>query len=144
VTTRQYCTFAVGELMVGIAVERVREIISDPDVTPVPMAPPAVLGVLNLRGEIVTVIDARRCLGVADRDSVDGTSHVIIETEGETVSLVVDTQYEVAEVDPASAQPVPETIRADVRRLLSAIHELGDGPLMLVLEPDHGLTAATT
>jgi chemotaxis signal transduction protein len=69
---------------------------------------------------------------------------VIIETEGETVSLVVDTEYEVAEVDPATAQPVPETIRADVRRLLSAIHELGGGPLMLVLEPDHGLTTATT
>jgi purine-binding chemotaxis protein CheW len=142
--TQQYCTFTVGDLLIGIEVQRVREILSDPEVTPVPLAPPGVLGLLNLRGEIVTVIDARRRLGVPDRESCAGASHVIIGTEGETVSLVVDAEEEVAEVDESTALPVPESIRPEVRRLLSSIYELGHGPLMLVLDADHGLTATAT
>lgn len=140
--SKQFCTFAVGELVLGIDVARVREVLFEPDVTPVPLAPASVQGLLNLRGEIVTVIDARRCFGLPDRGGVDDCEHVIIGTEGETISLVVDSEREVAEVDPAAAQPVPENIRPDIRRLLSAIHQLDDGPLMLVLDTDRGLTAA--
>jgi len=140
----QYCTFGVGGLLIGIEVERVREILSDPDVTPVPLAAPDVLGLLNLRGEIVTVIDARQRLGLLAAADDHGGPHVIIGTEGETVSLVVDTEEDVADVDPATAQPVPDTIRADVRRLLRAIYELDNGPLMLVLDfarDSHGASA---
>ena len=136
----QYCTFGVGDLLVGIEVQRVREILADPEVTPVPLAPPSVLGLLNLRGEIVTVIDGRRRLGLAERDPTAATAHVIVWTEGEVVSLVVDAEEEVAEVDPATAQPVPETIREDLRKLLSSIYELDTGPLMLVLDADRTLS----
>jgi purine-binding chemotaxis protein CheW len=141
--TRQYCTFAVADLLIGIDVERVREILAGPELTPVPLAPPAVLGLLNLRGEIVTVIDVRGPLGVAD-GSPPGDTHVIIGTDGETVSLVVDAEQEVTELDPATAQAVPETIRPDVRRALSAIYELDNGPLLLVLDIEQGLTTTPT
>jgi purine-binding chemotaxis protein CheW len=140
--TRQYCTFAVGELRVGIEVERVREVLSEPDVTPVPMAPAGVLGLLNLRGEIVTVIDARRRLQVADGGGApSGGAHVIVPTEGETISLLVDSEEEVAELDEAAIQPVPDTVNGEVRRLLTGIYELGSGPLLLVLDVDRGLSA---
>jgi purine-binding chemotaxis protein CheW len=139
-TDAQYCTFAVGGLVIGLEVQRVREVLSQPEVTPVPLAPPGVVGLLNLRGEIVTVIDARHRLGLPARGPDQDCSHVIVPTEGEVISLVVDSEGEVAELDPATAQPVPETIRPEIRRLLSSIFELSSGPLLLVLDADRGLS----
>ena len=59
-----YCTFRVGGLLVGVDVERVQEVLHDPELTPVPLAHESVVGLLNLRGQIVTAIDARRRLGL--------------------------------------------------------------------------------
>ena len=137
----RYCTFAVGELLVGIEVERVSEVLLDPDVTPVPHAGDGVLGLLNRRGEIVTVLDARRRLGLESAGSVPVTdsAHVIVGLDGETVSLVVDAEGDVVEVDPARLTPVPETVRPELRRVLAGIHELPGGQLMAVLDADRGL-----
>lgn len=141
---RQYCTFAVGDLLVGIDVERVREILFDPDLTPVPMAHPAILGLLNLRGEIVTVLDARHRLGLPAGETTGDRSHVIVTADGETVSLLVDGEREVVEVDPRTALPPPETIAPEVRRLLSEIYELDTGELLVTLDAGLGLTTLTT
>lgn len=138
-SVRQYCTFAVGELLVGIEVTRVGEVLFGPEVTPVPHAGPDVLGLLNRRGEIVTVLDARRRLGVGEVDPSSTGAHVVLGLDGETVSLLVDAEDDVVEVDPAQMQPVPETVRPEVRRGLAGIHELPDGRLMVVLDPDRGL-----
>ncbi len=143
-TGKQYCSFTVGELSVGIEIERVREILADQDVTPVPLAPSSVLGLLNLRGELMTVVDARRRLGLSERDGDQPTAHVIVSTGGEAMSLVVDAENYVVDVDPATAQDVPETIRSEVRVLLSKIHELADGTLLLVLDPDRALSPIAT
>ena len=144
VAGKQYCSFTVGELMVGIEATRVREILNDQDVTPVPLAPTSVLGLLNLRGELMTVVDARQRLGLSKRDPDQPTSHVIVSTEGEALSLVVDAENEIIDVDPATAQVVPETVRSEVRMLLSAIYELADGTLLLVLDPDRALSLIAT
>jgi len=77
---KQYCSFIVGELLVGIEVDRVREILTDQEVTPVPLAPTSVLGLLNLRGELMTVVDARRRLGLHERDGDQPAAHVIVVT----------------------------------------------------------------
>ena len=65
--TRRFCTFNLDRLWFGIPVERVQEVIASPAVTPVPLAPRAVTGLINLRGQIVTVIDLRRRLGFEER-----------------------------------------------------------------------------
>jgi purine-binding chemotaxis protein CheW len=141
---RQYCSFTVGELLVGIEVERVREILTDQEVTPVPLASTSVLGLLNLRGELMTVVDARRRFGLSERDRGAPAAHVIVLTEGEALSLVVDAENEVVEVDPASAQDVPETVRSELRMLLSEIYELPNGSLLLALDPDRALSLIAT
>ena len=64
---RRFCTFNLNQLWFGIPVERVQEVIASPAVTPVPLAPRAVAGLINLRGQIVTVIDPRRRLGCENR-----------------------------------------------------------------------------
>ena len=143
-TCKQYCSFDVGELLIGIEVERVREILADQQVTPVPLASTSVLGLLNLRGELMTVIDARRRLGLSERVGGEPTAHVIVLTGGEALSLVVDAENEVVDVDPAAGQDVPETVRAEVRALLSEIYELADGTLLLALDPDRALSLTAT
>jgi purine-binding chemotaxis protein CheW len=143
-TGKQYCSFTVGELLVGIEVDRVREILADQKVTPVPLATSSVLGLLNLRGELMTVVDARRRLGLGEREAGQPAAHVIVLTGGEALSLVVDAENEVVEVDPTTAQDVPETVRSEVRTLLSEIYELADGTLLLALDPDRALSLIAT
>jgi purine-binding chemotaxis protein CheW len=141
---QRYCTFAVGELRLGIEAERVREILLEQELTPVPRAHPSVLGLLNLRGRIVTAIDARHRLGLPTRDPGEGIAHVITWGEGEAVSLVVDAEREVVEVDTETRQQVPETVRPEIRGLVTTVYEVDAGDLLLVLDPDRTTSIATT
>jgi len=137
VTAQAYCTFRVGTLLVGIDVARVQEVLHDTELTPVPLADDSVLGLLNLRGEIVTAIDARRRLGLDARPPEVRAAHVLVRCESEVVSLVVDAEDEVVEVDGA-ADEVPETLGSAIRALVTGIHQLDTG-LLLVLDPDRTL-----
>jgi purine-binding chemotaxis protein CheW len=139
----RYCTFEVGEMLIGIEVGEVREVLVDPDVTPVPLAPSGVLGLLNRRGEIVTVIDSHQRLGVARVAGEIPSTHVIIGLDGETVSLPIDAEGDVIEVDALRRLPVPGTVRPSLRRLLDAIVELDGGRLMLALAPERTLAVAS-
>lgn len=132
-----YCTFRVGGLLVGVDVERVQEILHDPELTPVPLAHDSVVGLLNLRGQIVTAIDARRRLGLDRRNPEERTAHVIVRCQSEAVSLVVDVEDEVVEVE--APHDVPETFSSDIRELVTGVHEL-DSHLLLVLDADRTLS----
>lgn len=132
-----YCTFRVGGLLIGVDVERVQEVLYDPDMTTVPLADDSVLGLFNLRGQIITAIDARRRLGLADREPDDRATHVIVRCASEAVSLVVDREDEVVDVDDPEA--VPETFSNEIRNLLTGIHQL-DAGLLLVLDADRTLS----
>jgi purine-binding chemotaxis protein CheW len=143
VSTLRYCTFEVGEMLIGIEVGEVREVLVDPDVTPVPLAPAGVLGLLSCRGEIVTVIDSHHRLGASRTREGMPSTHVIIGLDGETVSLPIDTEGDVIEVDSRRRLPVPGTVRPSLRRLLDAIVELDSGRLMLALAPERTLAIAS-
>jgi purine-binding chemotaxis protein CheW len=134
-----FCTFRVGGLLVGVDIERVQEVLHDPHLTPVPLAEDSVLGLLNLRGQIVTAIDTRRRLGLEERGPEAGATHVIVRGHAEAVSLVVDVEDEVVEVDAQSVDDVPESLSSTVRDLLSGIHQL-DAGLLLVLDIDRTLS----
>src|SRR5271157_3675628 len=90
----RFCTFYLGRLWFGIAVERVQEVISSPAITPVPLAPRAVAGLINLRGQIVTVIDLPRRLGIGHRGRtppaivVGGSKNPLVVLLGERVEEV--------------------------------------------------------
>jgi purine-binding chemotaxis protein CheW len=140
----RYCTFAVGSLLVGIDVDRVREIVIEPEIVPVPFAPPGVLGLINRRGEIITAIDARvRFGGDATVGGPVPETHVILRVDGETISLAVEAEGDVIEVDPALLQPVPETVSAALRRLLRGVAPLPDGRLMVDLRAERAVAEVT-
>ncbi len=134
-------TFEADGLLLGVDVARVQEVLGGGDVTPVPLAPPAVLGLLNLRGRILTVVDARQRLGLAPRpvgDNDDALVQVVLGSGGEAVSLVVDRAGDVVDVDLRSREPVPVTLDATIRTFVTAVHQLADA-LLLVLDVDRAL-----
>jgi purine-binding chemotaxis protein CheW len=138
----RYCTFTVGTLLVGVEVDRVREIVIAPEIVPVPLASAGVLGLVNRRGEIVTALDARVRFG-ADATGPVPETHVIVGLDGETVSFAVDGEGEVVEIAPESVHPVPETVPAPLRRLLRGVAELPDGRLMVDLRAERTVAEAT-
>ncbi len=141
-TERQFCTFYVDRLLLGIAIERVDEVLRHHMITPVPLAHPHIAGLLNLRGQIVTAIDARRRLGLAERSPAAAPTIVVIRSTGESVSLLVDQLGDVVDVTQDQFVDVPVSVGAAIRSLASGAYKL-DGNLLLVLDPDQTLAVAS-
>ena len=144
---RQYASCLVGGLLVGIRVEEVQEVTSGAELTPVPLAPPLVSGLLNLRGRIVTAIDLRRSLQEADRTPGARTPgarpvNLILRAEDGGVSLLVDQVGDVVEVDDDDFASPPPTLRGRLRELITGAYTL-DGKLLLVLDTEAVLACST-
>lgn len=142
--TKQFCTFYLDNSMFGVDVLKVQEVIRFQEMTRVPLAPPLVKGLLNLRGHIVTTIDMRERLGLAPSHSEDLPSNVVTKFDEGLVSLLVDRIGEVLDVSMDDFEPPPETLQQEFRSVISGVYKLETG-LMLVLNIDHivgiGVTA---
>jgi len=140
--TQQYSSCFVDDLLVGIKVEAVQEVTSGSELTPVPLAPALVSGLLNLRGQILTAIDLRRCLQLGDRPADQRPVHIILRTDDGCVSLLVDQVGDVLEVNDEDFEVPPRTLRGRLRDLITGAYKL-DGRLLLVLNPVGVLACST-
>jgi purine-binding chemotaxis protein CheW len=140
--SQQYCTFHVGDLFLGIEVERVQEVLRDCDITPVPTAPGEIRGLINLRGQIVTAVDLRTRFGIDQRFEAAPTV-LVLESATELLSLVVDRAGDVVEVDDAIFEEPPDTLTGESRRLIKGTFKL-EGTLLLVLDVEHAVAVGTT
>ncbi|CDI02557.1 MAG: chemotaxis protein CheW [Candidatus Competibacter denitrificans] len=129
---RQLCTFFLEERFFGIEVERVQEVIRYQTVTPVPLAPAVVRGLINLRGQIVTAIDLRRLLQVEDRADERLPINIVMHARQGIFSLLVDRIGDVLEVDEDSFEHPPDTLDGIARELIRGAYKL-QGRLLLVL-----------
>src|ERR1700729_202449 len=132
---RQFCTFYLGAEYFGLDVLKVQEIIRYQEMTRVPLAAPAVRGLINLRGQIVTAIDLRRCLDMADRPSDQLPLNVVVQTDDGAVSLLVDEIGDVLEVAEKLFEPPPETLKGTARELIRGAYKLKDR-LLLILDTE--------
>ena len=137
--TRQYSTFSVDGLFFGVEVSRVQEVIRYQEMTPVPIAPPAVGGLINLRGQIVTAIDLRQRLGLGTRPDGRLPMNVVLRTDDGAVSLLVDEIGDVLDVTDETFEAPPETLHGAARELILGAHKLA-GRLLLVLDTDRAVT----
>lgn len=133
--SRQLCTFSLDGLLFGIEISRVQEVIRHQAMTPVPLASPAVRGLINRRGQIVTAIDLRRRLQLRERPEGELAMNVVVHTGDEAVSLLVDEVGEVADVEEASFEPPPDTLTGSARGLILGAYKL-DGRLLLLLDTE--------
>jgi len=139
---RQYCTFTVGGGCYGLEVRRVQEIVGRQAMTRVPLAPPEVSGLINLRGRIVAAIDLRRKLGMPGRTLDDPVVNVVVTTDEGAISLLADEIGDVLAVPDADFEPAPETCRSAARAFTLGAFKLPDR-LLLALDIDK-IIAITT
>ncbi len=127
-------TFLVDGQLFGMLATEVMELARFHELTPVPLAPPAIAGLMNLRGQVVTAVDMRRRLELRPRADGRQPMNVVLRREDVLVSLLVDQVGEVIELDDATYEPVPDTLRGVARELLRGVHKL-PGRLLLLLDP---------
>src|SRR5205085_1017364 len=129
-TTRRLCTFTLGPLFLGVDVMEVQEVIRAQDMTPVPLAHAAIKGLINLRGQIMTAVDLRQKLQLEPRPHDQRPMNVVVQFEGDVVSLLVDEIGDVLEVQEADFEPMPETVSVLARHLVQGAYKLHDRLLL--------------
>ena len=131
--TRQFSTFRVSNLWLGIEVTTVQEVIRYQEMTIIPLAPRVIEGLINLRGQIIIAIDTRRSLGLLPNPPGTQLMNVVIHSGESTVSLLVDDVGDVIDVPLESFSVVPDNMPPPQRELISGVFHLREG-LMLVLD----------
>lgn len=138
-----YCTFWLDGQRFGIEVLDVQEVLRTQSMTPVPLAPEAITGLINLRGQIITAIDLRQRLELPPREDGASSVNIVVRTEEGPVSLLVDSIGGVLEVDRADYELPPETISGAGRDLIAGVYKV-DGPLLHVLEVERVISELVT
>ena len=126
-------TFLVDGQLFGVPATEVLELARFHPLTRVPLAPPAVAGLMNLRGQVVTAVELRGRLGLRPRPAGQVPMNVVLRREDVLVSLLVDQVGEVLELDEATFEPPPETLRGLARELVRGVYKL-PGRLLLLLD----------
>lgn len=140
---QQFSTFVVDQLLFGVGVEKVQEVIRYQQMTRVPLAPSVVKGLINLRGQIVTAVDLRSRLGLRERAATDLPMNVVIRHEDGAVSLLVDEIGDVLEVEQESFELPPGTLAGEARELIRGVYKLKDA-LLIALDTDKMLNLVTS
>lgn len=117
----QLATFYVGDMLLGLEIDQVQEINRCLDVTVVPHAPDWVRGVINLRGDVVTVIDLRSVLGLERGTVTKDSRNLIVNVSGELVGLCVDRIADIITVASDDLIPPPPNISAVDQRFFSGV-----------------------
>lgn len=103
----QWVTFRLAQEVYGVNVMQVQEVLRISDIAPVPGAPDYVLGIINLRGNVVTVIDLRKRFNLHAREADDATRIVIIEVNGQVIGMLVDSVAEVINLRASDIEASP-------------------------------------
>lgn len=140
--TRQLCTFTVGEGYFGVPVEKVQEVVRPQPVTPVPLAPKVIRGLINLRGQILTALDLRYRLGLGDLGDTAKLMNVVVRTDDAPVSFLVDEIEEVLDVCEDSFEAPPETLQGEMRNLITGAYKL-EGRLLLALNTERAVNLSS-
>jgi purine-binding chemotaxis protein CheW len=129
----EFVTAMIGGQLFGLPILQVQDVFAVTRLTRVPMAPPEIAGLINLRGRIVTLIDLRRRFGFATTGG-DGQQMAIgIEANGESYGLLIDGVGEVMRLDAGELEPVPVHLDPQIAAVAVGIHRL-DGRLLVVAD----------
>lgn len=131
----QFTTFYVNKMLFGVEVVRVQEVLRAQATTRVPLAPPVVSGLINLRGQIVTAIDMRRRLNLPPRGDGARPMNIVVRTADELVSLLVDEIGDVLEVEAAKFERRPQNVDPAISELIRGVFKLKE-QLLLILDTE--------
>jgi len=128
----QWVTFCLDGETYGINVMQVQEVLRYSEIAPVPGAPDYVLGIINLRGNVVTVIDTRQRFGLSPGEVSDQSRIVIIEAEGHVIGILVDAVAEVVYLRQSEIETAPSVGNDESARFIQGVCHRDDTLLILV------------
>ncbi|RBW47444.1 chemotaxis protein CheW [Psychromonas sp. B3M02] len=128
----QRVTFLLDNETYGINVMQVQEILRYTEIAAVPGAPQYVLGIINLRGNVVTVIDTRTRFGLMPADITDSTRIVIIEAEKQVIGILVDSVAEVVYLKKSEIEAAPHVGTEESSQFIQGVCNRDSGLLILV------------
>jgi purine-binding chemotaxis protein CheW len=129
----QWVTFALDGETYGIDVMQVQEVLPMPEITPVPGAPSWIMGIINLRGTVVTVIDTRMRLGINPKAADASNRVIVIEANEQIAGIHVDSVAEVANVRDSQIETVPDVGSRESARYIHGVVSR-DGMLLILLD----------
>lgn len=132
-TTLRWVTFHLGNEAYGINVMQVQEVLRVSEIAPVPGAPHYVLGIVNLRGNVVTVIDTRARLGLDPKEIDDASRIVIIEAEKQVVGILVDSVAEVIDLRMSEIETAPNVGNDESSKYIQGVASV-DGELLIMVD----------
>ncbi|MGA8211065.1 MAG: chemotaxis protein CheW [Nocardioidaceae bacterium] len=138
--TSRLVTFRLEDRWYALDVSAVQEVLRGLPLTRVPLAPPAVAGLINLRGQVVTAVDLRRRLGLGPRGEDHEQMLVVLRRAGDQVALLVDGIGSVVPAEPDRFEPPPGTAAAADRGLVLGVYQQPDH-LLLLLDVDRAVAA---
>jgi purine-binding chemotaxis protein CheW len=127
-----FVTIRIGVQEFGVPVMQVRDVLRRQHLTPVPLSPRAIAGLLNLRGRIVTAIDLRERLGLPPLSADAETANIVVEQDGEPYALVVDNVGDVLQIDERQFEAVPSVLDPRWRAAASAVYPTEAGLIVLL------------
>jgi len=139
---KQFATFYVGNILLGVDIRQVQEINRQLSVTEVPHAPDYVRGVINLRGEVTTVVDLRTILSLPREDVGRESRNLIVNSQGESIGLLVDRISDILTLRSDQISPPPSNVDGVQGRFLSGVHTL-DTEILVILNIEEVLGERT-
>jgi purine-binding chemotaxis protein CheW len=139
---QEFVTFRIGGQMFGASVTEIQDVFRPANMTPVPLSSSEIAGVLNLRGRIVTAIDARSRLGLPPRAKTETAQLAIgVERDGESFGLVIDEIGEVVRLDDDNLEENPVNLDPLWARVSRGVFRL-DGSLLVIMDIERVLADA--
>ncbi|AMG05043.1 chemotaxis protein CheW [Vibrio tarriae] len=135
----QWVTFQLEEETYGINVMQVREVLRYTEIAPVPGAPDYVLGIINLRGNVVTVIDTRSRFGLMQGEITDNTRIIVIESERQVIGILVDSVAEVVYLRSSEIDSTPSVGTDESSKFIQGVSNR-DGKLLILVDLNKFLT----
>jgi purine-binding chemotaxis protein CheW len=129
----QWVTFQLEEETYGINVMQVREVLRYTEIAPVPGAPSYVLGIINLRGNVVTVIDTRSRFGLMEGEITDNTRIIVIESERQVIGILVDSVAEVVYLRSSEIDTTPSVGTDESAKFIQGVSNR-EGKLLILVD----------
>lgn len=136
---KRWVTFKLENETYCINVMQVQEVLRLTEIAPVPGAPPYVIGIINLRGNVVTITDMRKKFGLGSRETDDASRIIIAEIKNNVVGILVDSVADVVDLRASEVETAPNVGNEETNKYIQGVSSR-DGELLILVDLDKYLT----
>lgn len=135
----RWVTFQLGDEIYGVLVKNVREILRISNISPVPGAPDYIVGITNIRGNVISVIDGRSRISLASKEHTDLSRMIVMESEDDIVAVVVDRVADIIDLPESMLDSSPKLAKGESSKYISGVIS-HDDDLIIILDSETFIT----